>query len=83
MTTANLIEKYIELDPRRPGPEEARLRESGVPVWVLIAQLAGVTGDLDHLAADYHIPREAVEAALAYYQRHKQSIEARIAMNAA
>lgn len=76
-------ERYIELDPRRPGPAEARLRASGVPVWILVAQLSGVHGDIEQVAADYHLPPGEVRAALAYYQCHKQIIDARIAMNAA
>jgi uncharacterized protein (DUF433 family) len=40
-------------------------------------------GDVAQLAAAYALPREAVEAALAYYHRHKELIDARIALNAA
>ncbi|MBI3978530.1 MAG: DUF433 domain-containing protein [Chloroflexi bacterium] len=83
MRTEELIERYVEEDPRRPGPAEARLRASSVPVWILVAQLDAANGDPARLAGDYHLPREAVEAALAYYRRHKRPIDARIALNAA
>lgn len=83
MNQKALIERYIELDPRRPGPSEARLRQSGVPVWILVAQLSGMNGDVEQVAADYHLPLEAVHAALAYYHCHTPIIDARIAMNAA
>ena len=81
----DLIEKYIDLDTDRypGGRADARLREYGVPVWALIGQLQAIGNDLDQLAADYELPREAVEAALAYYHRNKKYIDARIALNAA
>ncbi|HEX5415138.1 MAG TPA: DUF433 domain-containing protein, partial [Chloroflexota bacterium] len=80
-----LIEKYIDLDTDRypGGRADARLREYGVPVWALIGQLQAIGNDLDQLATDYELPREAVEAALAYYRCNKQYIDARIALNAA
>jgi hypothetical protein len=39
-------------------------------------------GDVARVAADYALPCEAVKAAIAYYQRHKNLIDARIAANA-
>lgn len=80
-----LIEQYIDLNTDRypGGRADARLREYGVPVWALIGQLRAIGGDLDQLAADYELPREAVEAALAYYDQNRQYIDARIALNAA
>jgi uncharacterized protein (DUF433 family) len=79
-----LIERHIDASwDRYPGGRaDARLLDSGVPVWALIGQLeAG--GDLDQVAADYSLPREAVEAALAYYRRHRALIDARILLNTA
>jgi len=35
------------------------------------------------LARDYALPREAVEAALAYYRRNKEYIDARLLLNSA
>jgi hypothetical protein len=40
-------------------------------------------GDIGGVAADYRLPREAADAALAYYKRCKALIDARIAGNAA
>ena len=40
-----------------------------------------VDGDLDQVATDYDITREAVDAALAYYRMHKAAIDARLAAN--
>lgn len=76
-----LIAKYIELNPQRPGLAEARLVDYGVAVWALIGYLQAASGDIDRVAADYDVPREAVEAAIAYYQRHHAVIDARINAN--
>lgn len=79
MTDQELIAKYIEPDPLRPGTMHARLGDYGVSVWALVAYYQAAQGDIDLVAADYDLPREAVEAALAFYRQHKASIDARIA----
>ena len=79
-----LIACYIEENPRLPGPAEARLRRYGTSVWALISYLHdAVEGDIATAAADYEIPVDAVRAALAYYHRHRDPIDARTAWNAA
>ena len=79
-----LIARYVEENPRRPGPVHARLKESGVEIWALISYLyKALQGDRAGTARDYDIPLEAVEAADAYYRRHRDVIDARIAVNAA
>ncbi|MBI2940770.1 MAG: DUF433 domain-containing protein [Chloroflexi bacterium] len=83
MGDEQLIERYIEPNPHRPGAAEARLIDYCVPVWALVAHLDAVDGSADRLADDYRLPRETVLAALAYYRRHKNLIDARIAANAA
>ena len=45
--------------------------------------LEAVENDVARVADDYEVPREAVEAALAYYRRHREVIDARIAANSA
>ena len=67
--------------PYRPGIADAILAEYGVPVWALVGaiRLAGATPD--EVTEGYEVPREAVDAALAYYQRHRLVIDARIAAN--
>ena len=77
----HLIERYIELNPHKPWVAEARLKDYGIAVWALIGYLPAVGGDVARAAADYEIPREAVEAALAYYHRHQALIDARLAAN--
>ena len=85
MDEQELIERYIDLDTDRypGGRADARLREYGVPVWALIGQLRALNGDMDQLARDYELPREAVEAAFAYYRRNKEYIDARLLLNSA
>ena len=81
-TDEELIAQYIERNPHKPGLDEAWLKDFGVPVWALIGYLnLAVGGDVDRVAKDYHLPREAVEAAIAFYQRHRCRIDARIAAN--
>jgi uncharacterized protein (DUF433 family) len=77
-----LIRRWIEPSPHRSGPAEAWLVESSVPVWAIVGYMDAVHGDIERAAADYQVAREAVEAALAYYRRHKESIDDRIAANA-
>jgi uncharacterized protein (DUF433 family) len=77
-----LITMYIEPHPSKPGVSDAWLTtDRHVPVWVLIGHLDVVQGDVERLARDYGVPREAVNAALAYYERHKASIDARLTLN--
>ena len=82
MDTDELITQYIEPNPHYPGIAEARLKRYGVAVWALIGQLPARANDLAQVARDYDVPLEAVEAAYAYYQRHRAVIDARIAANA-
>lgn len=77
----DLIARYIERNPNHPGPADVRLIDSCVPVWALAGQYRALDGDAEQLAADYALPGEAVEAALAYYRRHRAVIDARIAAN--
>jgi uncharacterized protein (DUF433 family) len=77
-----LIDKYIEPNPGRPGVANARLATYAVPVWALVGYFEAVHGDVDRVAHDYGLPHEAVEAALAYYRQHKGLIDGRLAANA-
>jgi uncharacterized protein (DUF433 family) len=77
-----LIRQEIELDPYRPGPAEARLRRSGVHVWAIIGYyLLGAAGDKQVVKRDYELTEQEVEAALAYYRRHRAEIDGRLAEN--
>ena len=76
-----LIAQYIEANPHRPSPDEARLVVYGVPVWAIIGHLKAVGGDVARTAREYDVPAEAVQAAKAYYKRHKGLIDAWIVSN--
>lgn len=75
------MQLHIEAKPHLGGVEDARLVKFGVPVWALVGHWEAVGRDIDRVAHDYDVPREAVEAALAYYDRHQPAIDARIAAN--
>lgn len=81
-TRANaLIAKYIEPHPSKPGRAFARVKTRGVPVWALVAFLADDFSNADEVASEYAIPREAVEAAIAYYRQNKAYIDAWLLLN--
>lgn len=76
MATTDTIAHYVE-----EGLAGARLRESGVEIWALVAQLPAMDDDVARLAAAYGLPPEVVRAAFTYHQRHKELIDAQIALN--
>jgi uncharacterized protein (DUF433 family) len=80
MTDDELIARYIELNPHKPGSAEARLKQYGIPVWAIIGYLP-VYEHLDEIARGYDVPRVMVDAAVAYYHRHKGAIDASIEAN--
>jgi uncharacterized protein (DUF433 family) len=61
--------------------DHAILAGYGVSVWALIGYLRGAHASVEQVAHDYDLPVEAVEAANAYYRRHKRLIDSRIAVN--
>jgi uncharacterized protein (DUF433 family) len=80
-TDQERITRYVEQHPRKRGEAEARLADSKIAIWALVGYLRMVDGDVDRVAADYDLPRDAVEAALAYYRQHRAAIDARLAAN--
>jgi uncharacterized protein (DUF433 family) len=77
------IQHQLEQNPYKPGADEVRLVGYGVSVWALIAYLHAAGGDLKRTAHAYDVPLDAVQAAVDYYQTHREIIDARIAANAA
>lgn len=75
------IARWIEPHPWKPGAGEARLRDSKVAVWALIGDLPMAGNDVAAVADGYHVPVEAVEAAIRYYRQHEAEINARLAAN--
>jgi uncharacterized protein (DUF433 family) len=65
-----LIAKYIEPHPVKSGRAFARLKTYGVSVWVLVGWLVNDFSNADQVASDYAIPREAMDAAIAYCQQN-------------
>lgn len=72
-----LIERYLEPDPNSGDPAEWRLKERGVPVWVLIAFLSPDESNADQVANAYRLMPEEMAAAQAYYHQNKWIIDAR------
>lgn len=78
MDDSSLIARYIDESPVYGGIADARLRDYGVSVWALVAYYLAADGSIDVVAHDYDVPREAVQAVLAYYRRHQCFVDARI-----
>lgn len=78
-----LVAEYIEQNPDRPGKDEARLKTYGISVWAIIGYWKASNGDRSETAAGYDVPIEAVEAAVAYYNRNREIIDARLDANLA
>lgn len=78
-----LISRWIVPNPHKPDPAEAWVLPAHLSVWAVIAQLELDGWDLSGIADWYELPREAVEAANAYYRQHPVEIDARIARNRA
>ena len=76
-----LVAAYIEQNPNHPGKDEARLKTYGVSVWAIVGYWKSSNGDMSETAAGYDVPIEAVEAAVAYYERYKIIIDNRRAAN--
>jgi uncharacterized protein (DUF433 family) len=74
MTDDELIAGHIRSVPENPG--DARLIETGVPVWIVIDYDLSVGGDVSSIADAYGLSQEAIDAARAYYRRHRDCIDA-------
>lgn len=81
LSDTELIELYVDASPSVGGAAEARLRRSWVPVWAVIGQIPVAGNNVESLAEAYDIPAEEAEAALAYYRRHRDVIDARLDAN--
>jgi uncharacterized protein (DUF433 family) len=78
-----LIAKWVETAPAYSSPDRARIIDHGVSVTALITQLQLEGGDADAVLEVYNLPAEALAAAIAYYERHRSVIDARIVLSAA
>ena len=82
MSDDDLIAREIEVDVYSPGPADVRVRRSGVHVWAIVGHyLYAVNRDREAVGRDYALSLDEVEAALAYYRRHTEVIDGRLAAN--
>ena len=81
--TDALIAQHIEPhpDPVKQGHGWYRLKERGVPVYAIIGATSPSFDNLDDVADAFGVSRDAVSAAVAYYQRHQAAIDARLSAN--
>lgn len=79
MTEERLITERIT-EPIQMG-QEARLRNSGVPVWAIIGYLQAVANDVEATARAHEVTVEDVRAAMAYYRQHREALDARLMAN--
>lgn len=77
-----LIDRYIDFHPHRSGPGDARIAGYGYAVWILIDALDAAGQDVARVAREYELPQDAVRAAIGYYRRHRDAIDARTRANA-
>lgn len=79
---AALIERHVRLDPHGPAPADTRLVDSGVNIWALVAYRDANLAGLDAIAPAFGTSPEAIRAAFAFYRRHRDAIDGRVAANA-
>jgi len=89
--TVDELLAMVKRDPHRPGPAFARLVELERPVWAIIMHLQSFRGledaaraseaDIADAANAYVVPRQAVRAAIAYYVKHRRSVDAFLLLN--
>src|SRR5262245_39993135 len=72
------LDAMVEQDPRRPGRHNARMRDYGTHVWAIVAALQRTAWDIATVADEYHMPEVAVRAAVRYYERNKELIDAEL-----
>jgi uncharacterized protein (DUF433 family) len=74
MTDEEMIAKHIRCIPGHPG--DARVMETGVPVWVIVDFDLSVDGDARRIAESYGLSKESIDAARAYYRLYHEYIDA-------
>lgn len=79
--TDTLIARHVGPHPSNRGTDEYWLKELGIPVWAIIGSMQANRHDADTVAALYHINRELVEAAWAFYLLHRAVIDNCLAQN--
>jgi uncharacterized protein (DUF433 family) len=62
------------------GRSRARLR-SGVPIWSLVGYLRVYDGDAEQVRQAFELSADEMAAALAYYHRNQQYVDAFLLVN--
>lgn len=75
-----LIERWIDPDPRDYGVSDARLKRTGTSVAAIISDLEAENGDVGQAAQDFVATHDEILAAVFFYWRHKEIIDAEIAL---
>lgn len=81
VTEEALIAAHIHPHPWRHSSSWAVVGERGVPVWAILSRYDPAHDDVAVIAHEYGVPPAAIEAALAYYRRHRAGIDRIIASN--
>ncbi len=76
-----LISRHVDPTPLGFGPDRAIIRDNGVSVWVVIADLSDPDSTVESVADDFDLSRDAVHAAVFYYLRDPDPVDARILLN--
>ena len=94
-TVADLdhLRRMVGPDPHRPGLARGRLLAESIPVWALVGYMGAIAGSTEpdavtddviaETAEAYDVSREAVQAALLYYEEHRCAIDTLLEANAA
>ena len=72
-----LIARYIKPHPHKHGRAYAYLFDFGPSVSAIIRALQAGNGEVAETAASWNVPEDAVRAAIAFYRRHREYIDAR------
>ena len=75
---AELIARYIKPHPDDRGRAYAYFPDYGHSVSAIVRALGQPDGEIGRTATDWDMPEEAVRAAIAFYRRYREYIDARI-----
>lgn len=80
-TLATFMRQYLECDPVRSGRAYVRLKGYGVHVWAIVGALQAEAWNVEQVAQEYAVPEDAVMAAMAFYYRYPEYIDAFLLLN--
>jgi uncharacterized protein (DUF433 family) len=75
MCDDELIDRYITYNRRFPG--DAKVKETGVPVWIIAELDVATDGDTDRIVYEYRLSPESLAAARAYYRLYREYVDAK------